>query len=1108
MKKYLSLILVLFLFVCCTVYASAEFEANLVAQLTNSSVYGCGYSTFIIEDRNTQQYYIYDETMTPSQTGYASLKSVPDAVNGGYDLFEASSGDGVNSNGYVTKTGEVKIPLSYCDLDYLSARWQVGIYVEKSEASLSDFKDWEGNTYRISYYDVYYMNNKVLTLQRDEYAGSGYAYAYGDYLIVKDIEGIYTAYDKNGNVSTNNYIEYSSEYLDNYKQPVIHQPTGQIAFNSACTLTSDEVKDDLYITGASYIDLQGNLLPLQHAYSSVSKFEGNYAPVELLGKHGLIDRQGNEVIPCQFDNDLSYYYAEQYEKYGYIAASMDGKFCFVNAKGEITYQSPYNPDVVKSYSGIIRYVHDLTGNYIVLTPEGGQMEEQFSYVESSKSLFCCAETLDGQPCVIDIFGNKILSAGTDTNYYYLSADSKIIVEQLKGGIVKVYSVSGGSPNAESPLAAEMKEDKILAALQKIAETAEIPAPTPALIDSGSCGANAEWKLTQDGTLYISGSGRMVDYEPVDSGESAQPWSNHYESIKTIIIEDGITSIGEFAFGACPSITKVTIPDSVTSIGSFAFVSCAALTDIAIPNSVTNIGDAVFLYCESLTSITIPSSVTSISKGMFFGCTSLSKVDIPNSITYIGSVVFDECPNLKEINFSGSREQWAAIQVNSGNEYLQQATVIFNGTNTNNTAETAVPVPSSSETLSDRKAPEIEYDAQGRKTKETTFFPDGSIDKITSYKYDLIESRTEDFYADGKLVLSRIFFDSEFPTMELVFGYNEQGKRTGIGTYTYDGYGQLSAITGASDQIDGVPWHRTFSIDGNTVRSMLYSKDNTALSECLCVYDNAKNLISEDYTYRGGGRSEKIDYTYNAKGLLTNKAGTFILKDSKIEITNTYEYDTIGNPVKETGYICSYSGSQKDGREASYEQIFEYDPAGTLIKTARRENNDNYRTVTEYQYDSHGNVAAEKKYKLTDGAAENQVTAYELTEHSYEYDGDRIVRETVSGNEEKTIYYISEGTAYIKSEGDFYDTFYEPNNDLPKYNISSFQSGNKNYAVYNMQYSPNPGSFDQCQCFWEGSGDVNIRYKPLEGLNTRIFLTFANGADCFPETDFGGVYVLF
>ena len=122
-----------------------------------------------------------------------------------------------------------------------------------------------------------------------------------------------------------------------------------------------------------------------------------------------------------------------------------------------------------------------------------------------------------------------------------------------------------------------------------------------IVDSGTCGAegdgsNLTWTLDSEGVLTISGSGDMYDYYY----DNNSPWHENGNQIRSVFMANGVTSIGEYAFYWCESLTSVTIPDSVTSIGDNAFYDCTSLTSVTIPDSVTSIGSYAFSECTSLT----------------------------------------------------------------------------------------------------------------------------------------------------------------------------------------------------------------------------------------------------------------------------------------------------------------------------------------------------------------------------------------------------------------------------------------------------------------------------------------------------------------------------
>ncbi|MBO4880917.1 MAG: leucine-rich repeat protein [Firmicutes bacterium] len=187
-----------------------------------------------------------------------------------------------------------------------------------------------------------------------------------------------------------------------------------------------------------------------------------------------------------------------------------------------------------------------------------------------------------------------------------------------------------------------------------------------IVDSGSCGDNLTWTLDRNGTLTISGSGAMWDYQraggPWRTGDNPQP------DVTALILPNGLTSIGTFAFRDCV-FTSVTLPESVESIGELAFWDCEKLVSINLPKNLRRIGDDAFSGCQSLQSIHIPAAslgsgifahcyalsnvtiadgATAIPPSMFAYCSSLTSLVIPSGVTSIGAGAFDYCTSLTSL----------------------------------------------------------------------------------------------------------------------------------------------------------------------------------------------------------------------------------------------------------------------------------------------------------------------------------------------------------------------------------------------------------------------------------------------------------------------------
>lgn len=170
---------------------------------------------------------------------------------------------------------------------------------------------------------------------------------------------------------------------------------------------------------------------------------------------------------------------------------------------------------------------------------------------------------------------------------------------------------------------------------------------PVFDSRNNCNAIIE---TSSNTLMFGCSSTIIPNTVTSIGDYA---FSGCSSLTNISIPNSVTSIGNNAFSYCTSLISVNIPNSVTTIGQEAFWNCSTLTGITIPNSVTTIGDRAFKSCTNIASFDIPTSVTTINNGTFYGCLSMASIHIPNSVTIIGNSAFSSCRALTNISIPSS-----------------------------------------------------------------------------------------------------------------------------------------------------------------------------------------------------------------------------------------------------------------------------------------------------------------------------------------------------------------------------------------------------------------------------------------------------------------------
>ena len=391
----------------------------------------------------------YGKSLTPAI--YSDMISVS-----GFPFFKISrdSADGVHIKGLIDGSGNVIIPPEYAVIEVLSTEWQLGIKLIPSSAedkdyTFTNYSNNESSFYRIATVDFYYDGHKAGSLNRTQYDDS-YCSTYGAYICVTDRSRQRTFYNSKMQPSPY-HSDFTSEFDSVYKNgktTYYHQGTGQEAFTSTCSLIPSEVKNPyLYDRGVLY-GLQGQVIfkPVQN-YDNIQSFHNGYATVSMNRYYGLISEKGQEIIPVEYD---SLGYTEIPLKFGYISAVKDGKFGFLDNKGNTTCDFVYSSDVVYD-RGTFATVKNLDGSIIVLSAAIGELNEKFadvSFAGSEGSMAFVAENGLKEKCLIDLYGNTLIPYN-DYSYIEVNRDGTVAVAYLGNRIYHIYSFNydvGDYPN--------------------------------------------------------------------------------------------------------------------------------------------------------------------------------------------------------------------------------------------------------------------------------------------------------------------------------------------------------------------------------------------------------------------------------------------------------------------------------------------------------------------------------------------------------------------------------------------------------------------------------------------------------------------------------------
>ncbi|MBP3550034.1 MAG: leucine-rich repeat protein [Alistipes sp.] len=383
------------------------------------------------------------------------------------------------------------------------------------------------------------------------------------------------------------------------------------------------------------------------------------------------------LTSCQFDD------SGIWDKFGEMEESIRDHEERITALEELCKQMNTNIEALQTLVDALEK-RDYVTNVAPIREDGKVVGYTISFANSDTiTIYNGKDGADGQDGVDgkDGYTPKIGVMKDTDNIYYWTLDGEWLLDG-KGNKIQANGVNGtDGTNGTNGVTPQLKIENDYwyvsydngATWQQLGKATGEDGTSGIIINVEEGESEVAFTLADGSTITLpkSNNSKIVDennkiYYTSTDGKKLFPYdastkmfgailiSNTYEDGQGILtFDDTVTSIGEWAFYNCTSLTSVTIPDSVTSIGGGAFAYCTSLTSITIPDSVTLIGDYAFRGCNSLTSVTIPDSVTSIGEDAFWDCTSLTSVTIPNSVTSIGYQAFSYCRSLTSVTIPDS-----------------------------------------------------------------------------------------------------------------------------------------------------------------------------------------------------------------------------------------------------------------------------------------------------------------------------------------------------------------------------------------------------------------------------------------------------------------------
>lgn len=446
----------------------------------------------------------------------------------------------------------------------------------------------------------------------------------------------------------------------------------------------------------------------------------------------------------------------------------------------------------------------------------------------------------------------------------------------------------------------------------------------ALAANDSCGANLTYTLTSNTddpgtyTLTIRGEGAMYNYI-----SSTVPWNAQKSKITSVVIGNGVTSIGDYAFEDCSALKKLDIPQSVTEIGSKAFRGCSALTSLELPQTVNRIGNTAFQGCSNLETINIPSGVKSIEKDTFHGCEKLNDVTIPVGVTLIGNSAFKACKAFKNIEIP---EGVTKIDYFAFDECTQLETVVIPSTATNIRNFAFRNCPKLKSFVFPSRTTQIQPGVlMGCENLESVTIPEG-VTRIWGSAFSGCSQKLNSVQLPSTLqtICVQAFYDcdqlSEITIPESVTSIEQSAFESSTESST-----KLKSVMLAKDSVPTIA-KNAFSKSLGT-KTKIYYPDYKAGWFAQNAAEKITNLKIDGVTISAGGKSMDVDICYLCDVTFDANGGTLasgapektqVYRTEMVTNTKANDLTTVDDPSKpEYTFIGWYTSPTPQEGEAAF-----------------------------------------------------------------------------------------------------------------------------------------------------------------------------------------------